>query len=135
MPGGGGAPEIATSCGQVFVTMRHTRQGLVENVDFMTSLGFGKGGGARRRLGIETRGPTQVITDLCILRPDVKTHELTVTSMHPGVEADDVRRETGWPIRFAADVSTTPAPTEPELAALRELYRRTEQAQRASQVS
>ena len=51
LPGGGGAPEIATSCGQVFVTMRHTAKTMIERVDFVTSLGFGPTGAERSALG------------------------------------------------------------------------------------
>src|SRR5436190_3265541 len=64
LPGGGGAPEIATSCQQVYVVMTQTRRSFVEKVDFITSFGHGAGGDHRQRLGIRTRGPTLVITDL-----------------------------------------------------------------------
>jgi hypothetical protein len=41
---------------------------------------------------------------------------------------DTVRENTGWPVRFAAQVHETPAPTPDELAALRDLNARTAQA-------
>src|SRR4051812_43113930 len=65
LPGGGGAPEIAALCRQTYVVMAQTRRSLVERVDFVTSFGFGTGGDQRRKLGIRTAGPTQVVTDLC----------------------------------------------------------------------
>jgi glutaconate CoA-transferase subunit B len=34
LPGGGGAPEIATSCGRIFVTMSHKKRAFVEKIDF-----------------------------------------------------------------------------------------------------
>src|SRR5258706_10124119 len=34
LPGGGGAPEIATSCGEIFITMTHSRRGFVDKIDF-----------------------------------------------------------------------------------------------------
>ena len=125
LPGGGGAPEIATSCHEVFVTMRHSVRGLVEKVDFVTSLGFGPTGAERADLGVTTAGPVLVITDLCILRPDPSTNELIVTSLHPGVTADQVRAATGWPLCFAAEVEETPPPTGDELSVLRALQART----------
>lgn len=130
LPGGGGAPEIATSCRKVFITMKHTARGLVENIDFVTSLGFGRSGTQRAELGITTLGPAMVITDLCIMTPEELTNELVVTSIHPGVDRDTIRSETGWSVRFAGDVDDTRAPSEDELSVLRELYRRTEAAHR-----
>ena len=43
LPGAGGAPEIADSCGEVFAVVRQSRQSLVEQVDFVTSFGHGRG--------------------------------------------------------------------------------------------
>jgi len=129
LPGGGGAPEIASSCGQVFVTLRHSPRGLVERVDFVTSLGFGRDGDGRRHRGISTRGPSLVITDLCILEPEANTHELVVTSIHPGVDRQTIRQQTGWTIRFGEDVGVTKAPDLAELTVLRDLVRRSEEAQ------
>src|SRR5436305_10133222 len=128
LPGGGGAPEIASSCGQIFVIMAQSRRTFVEKVDFVTSFGFGEGGDDRVRRGIRTAGPTLVVTDLAIMRPDPTTHELTVVSLHPGVTRDQVRDKTGWSIQFADRLDQTPAPTEQELTALRDLQARTARA-------
>lgn len=128
LPGGGGAPEIATSCGQVFITVRHSVRTLVDRLDFVTSLGFGADGQERERLGLSTRGPTLVVTDLCIMRPRPPSNELVVTSLHAGVDADRVTEATGWPVRFADDFTQTPPPTPEELEVLRELHRRTDAA-------
>jgi glutaconate CoA-transferase subunit B len=128
LPGGGGAPEIATSCGEVFIIMKHSIKGLVEKVDFITSLGFGPTGTERDSLGLSTRGPSIVITDLCIMKPETGTNELIVTALHPEVTRDDVAASTGWTIRFSNDLTTTAPPTEVELDTLRELQRRTDLA-------
>ncbi len=132
LPGGGGAPEIASSCGEVFVTMAQSRRGFVERVDFITSFGFGDGGDHRTRLGITTKGPTKVITDLCIMEPDAVTKELTVTSLHPGVTREQVADATGWTLQFAQHVAETPAPSAEELDVLRALNARTKQAHSAA---
>jgi glutaconate CoA-transferase subunit B len=132
LPGGGGAPEIASSCQQTYVVMAQSRRSFVERVDFITSFGYGEGGDHRQRLGIRTKGPTLVITDLCVMRPDPKTKELTVTSIHPGVTRAQIQENTGWKIRFAADVAATPPPTADELAVLRDLQARTARAHQGS---
>jgi glutaconate CoA-transferase subunit B len=128
LPGAGGAPEIASACGQIFVIMRQGRRSFVPNVDVITSFGPGEGGDHRQRLGIGTRGPTLVATDLCIMRPDAETKELTVTSIHEGVSREQIAENTGWPVRFGARVETTPPPTATELDVLRDLQARTARA-------
>ncbi|WP_318307544.1 CoA-transferase subunit beta [Amycolatopsis solani] len=121
LPGAGGAPEIAASCGEVFVVLRQNPRAFVEKVDFVTSFGHGTGKGDRERLGLPGRGPTLVVTDLGLLRPDPETAELTLTELHPGVELDRVVAATGWKLKVAEDLKTTPAPTEQELQVLRDL--------------
>jgi glutaconate CoA-transferase subunit B len=128
LPGGGGAPEIATSCGEVFIVMAQGRRSFVERVSFVTSLGHGTGGDDRRRHGVTTKGPTRVITDLCVMAPDPLSKELTVVSIHPGVSRDQIAENTGWAIRFADHVAETPAPSEHELDVLRALQERTRRA-------
>ncbi len=102
LPGGGGAPEIATNCGEIFITMAMGKRAFVEKLPFITSLGHGSGPGSREALGVKTKGPTKVITDLCLMEPDAETRELTVTALYPGATREKVEAECGWPIKFAA---------------------------------
>jgi glutaconate CoA-transferase subunit B len=104
LPGGGGAPEIATSVRDVFVMLRQTPRAFVERLDFKTSTGD------RVRV---------VVTDLGILEPD--DGELTLTRVHPGVAPEQAREATGWDLRVADGVRETEPPTDAELAALRGL--------------
>jgi glutaconate CoA-transferase, subunit B len=106
LPGGGGAPEIATSVREVFVMLRHSPRTFVERLDFLTSVGD------RVRV---------VVTDLGILEPDEATSELTLTYVHPGVRVEQVREATGWDLQVADGVGETSEPTESELRALRAL--------------
>jgi glutaconate CoA-transferase, subunit B len=123
LPGAGGAPEIAACCGEVLVVVRQSKRTFVEQVDFVTSLGFGTGPGDRERLGLRGKGPVRVITDLGVLEPDPETCELTLTSVHPGVEVEAVRDAVGWELAVAGELRTTPEPTAEELEELRELVR------------
>jgi glutaconate CoA-transferase, subunit B len=107
LPGAGGAPEIAASCREVYVMLRQTARTFVERLDFRTTVGRGR--------------VSAVITDLGVLEPDPETGELVLTQQHRGVEADDARAATGWPLRLADDVATTEPPSDEELAALRGL--------------
>jgi glutaconate CoA-transferase subunit B len=125
LPGAGGAPEMADACGEIFIVMPQGRRAFVETLDFVTTIGHGDGGDSRARLGLSTRGPTKVITDLCVLEPDPVTKELVVTSLHPGVTAGQVRDATAWPVRIHDSPAETPPPTADELDALRALQTRT----------
>jgi glutaconate CoA-transferase subunit B len=104
LPGGGGAPEIATSVRDVFVMLRQTPRAFVDRLDFTTS----RGDNVR-----------VVVTDLGILEP--REGELTLVRVHPGVEVDRVREATGWDLAIADDLEETEPPTADELAALRAL--------------
>jgi len=128
LPGGGGAPEIATSCGEIFITMKQSLRGMVEKIDFFTSFGHGEGGNAREELGIRTKGPTLLVTDLAVWKTDAKTKEFCVVSLHSGVSREDVQATCGWTVRFADGVDGTPPPTKEELDTLRDLQARTKAA-------
>jgi glutaconate CoA-transferase subunit B len=130
LPGSGGAPDMAAACDELVVMMPHTRRGFVDRLDFVTTLGHGRGGDDRARRGFRTKGPTHVISDLCVLEPDPGTKELVVSSMHPGVTEAMVREACGWPVRFAPHVAETAPATPHELDVLRALQRRTEEAHR-----
>ncbi len=104
LPGGGGAPEIATSVTTVYVMLRQTPRAFVQKLDFKT-----------------TRGDRvrAVITDLGTIEP--RDGELTLVRVHPGVAVDDVRAATGWALEVADDVEVTEPPSAAELEALRSL--------------
>jgi glutaconate CoA-transferase subunit B len=121
LPGAGGAPEIAASCGEVVVMLRHSTRAFVDRVDFISSVGFGDGPGCREKWGLRGRGPQVVVTDLALLRPDPATYELTLTALQPGATIDDVKRATGWNLAVADDVEHLPPPTPDELDVLRRL--------------
>ncbi|HZU13840.1 MAG TPA: CoA-transferase [Chloroflexota bacterium] len=103
LPGSGGACEIALNARKVHVIMRQSPRSFVSRVDFITSPG---------------RVLDTVVTDLGLYR--VEEGEMTLISIHPGVTAGDVQAATGWPLRVAPDLATTPAPAPHELRLIRE---------------
>ena len=121
LPGAGGAPEISAFCKETFVMLRQTPRTFVDRLDFRTTVGFGDGAGSRESLGFSGAGVTAVVTDLGVLEPDPETSELTLTTLHPGVDADSVRSATGWDLRVADEVVTAEPPTGDELRGLRAL--------------
>jgi glutaconate CoA-transferase subunit B len=121
LPGAGGAPEIAASCREVVVVLRQTPRTFVDRVDFITSVGFGRGSGDRHKFGLTGAGPRVVITDLGVMVPDPDTCELTLVSVHPGATVEQARAATGWPLAVSPDLATTEPPTDHELQVLRHL--------------
>ncbi len=119
LPGSGGAPEIAASCREVIIVMRHSLRAFVERVDFVTSVGNGSGPTDRAVLGLRGAGPVRVITDLGVLEPDPETAELVLTALHPGVGVEQARAETGWTLQVSDELVTTGAPNDEELTTLR----------------
>lgn len=110
LPGAGGAPEIAAAARKVIVMLRHSPRAFVERLDFVTSLG--RAGDA-----------FAVITDLGVLRPGADG-ELELTALHSGVEAEQVRQATRWPLRVRDELVVGDPPTERELEELRALRSR-----------
>ena len=122
LPGSGGACEIAINARQVFVIMRQSKRSFVERIDFRTSAGNLGGAEAaariRREQGWLGRGPSVVVTDLGIWHFD-DDGEMRLDSLHPGASLDQVRGTIGWEPRLAAELATTPAPTDKELRLIR----------------
>jgi glutaconate CoA-transferase subunit B len=128
LPGGGGAPEIATNCREIFIIMAMGKRAFIDTLPFITSMGHGPTGRERRALGVKSQGPTRLITDLCVFEPDPETKEMTVVSLHPGVTRAQIIENCGWTPAFAAHVIETRAPDAIELEVLRDIQARTKAA-------
>jgi glutaconate CoA-transferase subunit B len=120
LPGSGGACEIAINAREVFILMRQSSRSFVERIDFRTSPGNLGGAASRATQGWQGKGPSVVVTDLGSYDFDPETGEMRLVAVHPGVSVDDVRAATGWDLRVADDLRTTPEPTDEELRLIRE---------------
>ena len=120
LPGSGGACEIAINAQRTFMIMRLKRRAFVDKLDFLTSPGHLTGGDSRARLGLPGGGPELVITDKAILNFDNPEREMQLSELYPGVTAKDVQAEVGWPLRLAATIGETAAPTAEELHLIRD---------------
>jgi glutaconate CoA-transferase, subunit B len=119
LPGSGGAADIAALSRRTVVIMQHERRRFPERVGYLTSPGYGTGGGWRREVGLVRGGPARVITSLAVLGFDPESGEIVLESVHPGVTVDEVREHTGWDLRVAARLEMTAVPAAEELAVLR----------------
>ena len=119
LPGSGGACDIASLAQRFVVLLEHSRHRLPERVSYVTSPGNGDGAGWRKQVGLPRGGPAAAITTKAVLRFG-DDGEAYLASVHPGVEVDDVLANTGWKLRVAAELQSTPEPTAQELKAIRE---------------
>lgn len=120
LPGSGGAADIACLARRLAIIMPHERRRFRPRVDYVTSVGYGEGGDWRRRTGLRRGGPAALITTLAVFGFDPDSGEAVLQSYHPGSSVEQVRAETGWPLRVAPDARATPTPTADELALIRE---------------
>jgi glutaconate CoA-transferase, subunit B len=119
LPGSGGACDIASLAHRFVALLEHSRERLPERVSYITSPGNGDGRGWRQGVGLIRGGPAAVITSKAVLRFG-DDGEAYLSSTHPGVEVEDVLRNTGWKLRVSEDVKTTPEPSAQELEAIRD---------------
>ncbi len=119
LPGSGGAELIAAWANRCYVLTRHQKRRFPEKVDFRTSAGFLDGKAQREAAGVRGGGPQAIVTDLGVMEPD-ETGELVLTALHPGRSVEEVRANTGWDIKVAAELRVTAPPTEDELRILHE---------------
>ena len=118
LPGSGGACDLACLAKRHIIIMSHEKRRFVPQVDYITSPGYGDGADWRQRVGLPRGGPSTVITTMGILRFDADTREMVLTAVHPGITANVISENTGWPLKISAELSQTPAPTDEELVML-----------------
>ncbi len=120
LPGSGGGADIAILSRRWVTLMAHERRRLVPHVGYITSPGHGDGSpGWRVRNGLGGGGPSAIVTTLAVFRFPEAGGECELISVHPGVSVEDVQRETGWKVRIADDLRSTPAPSRAELEMIR----------------
>ncbi|MCX6545795.1 MAG: CoA-transferase subunit beta [Acidobacteria bacterium] len=125
LPGGGGAPEIATSARQVFVVLKQSARSFVPALDFRSSAGFLSGHGSRARSGARGDGPQVIITDIGVLKPEAGSDELQFVARYEHTTVGQAVKATGWPLKVADRVDVVAPPTDDELRILRDLHERT----------
>lgn len=120
LPGCAGIADFSMlySRGQFFYCPRHDKRTFVpsDKMDFISGVGFKYGlksvaGGA---------GPQCMITDLAYLDFDDKTKRMKIGTIHPGVDLEDIKRNTGFDLIIPEKLETTKPPTDLELKLLRE---------------
>jgi glutaconate CoA-transferase subunit B len=121
LPGSGGACETSTNVKKIIVITPHEKRRFIEKVDFVTSPGFLDGKARWEAYHFQGGGPYAVITNLCTMKFDAVTGEMTLTALNPGVGVDQVQENTPWRLKVAETLERNPGPTEKELQVLRSL--------------
>lgn len=121
LPGSGGACEIAVHADRVIVVAPLSARSFPAEVDFYTSPGHAGKYGTRRELGLPGGGPVRIVTDVGILQPSLDDGELELAAVYPGVEAQDVKRLVGWPLRICGTLEPVMSPSAEELHLLRDV--------------
>ena len=120
-PGSGGANDFASLCWRTIIITVHDRSRFVEKVSFVTSPGYLDGPGARERAGLPAgTGPYKIVTDLAVMGFDDETKTMRVESLHPGIDLETVRDNTGFDLPAVDDLAETLAPTPEQLTVLRD---------------
>jgi glutaconate CoA-transferase subunit B len=119
LPGSGGSQEMAAWANRCYIMTPHQKRRFPEKVDFRTSAGFLGGRSEREATGVRGGGPLVVVTNLGLMEPD-ENGELVLTALHAGCTVEQVKENTGWDIKIAAELKSTEAVKESELKLLRE---------------
>lgn len=113
-----GAPGNTVNHPTSYWVPNHSPRVFVEQVDFVSGIGYRRAAGAGVTRSHEIR---RVVTNLAVLDFETPDHSLRLRSVHPGVSVPEVAAATGFPLSIPGDVPETRWPTEEELALIRDV--------------
>ncbi len=97
-----------------FVPAHNTRVFMEGECDFVSSIGYNPARLPKGR-SLDDVDIRMIVTDLCVMDFKGPDHQVRLVSLHPGVSADEVQANTGYPVYVEGDVPTTAAPTQAQL--------------------
>lgn len=118
--GSGGACDIACLARRTIIIAPHEKRRFPEAVDYVTSPGWLQGGDSRQKAGLMNGGPSVVVTTKGVMRFRPGTKVMYLAGYHPGLTAQAVADDTGFPLDIEG-AKETAAPTLQELQILREI--------------
>lgn len=120
-PGSGGANDIGSWANETIIAIQQSEDTFVEELDYRTTPGYLDGPGTREDVGLPAdTGPVRVITQLGVYRFDEETKEMTLHSLHPGVDVEEINENSSFEIKIPDDYDRSPEPSEEEIRLLRE---------------
>ncbi len=114
LPGGAGGPLMIRSFRRI-VSWRsnHSQRSLVKQVPFITSPGWIPAAKGRRQ-----GGPDTIVTDLCVFYFTKGTHSISLKSVHPGIELEQIKEQTGFTFKIPSKLEETAPPSKREIEVL-----------------
>lgn len=115
-----GAPGNTVNHPTSYWVPKHNPKVFVEKVDAVSGLGYDRAaelGGAGSRFH-EIR---RVVSDLGVFDFGGPNRSMRILSLHPGVGPGDVQEATGFQVAIPNEIPVTRAPTDEELAIIREM--------------
>lgn len=114
-PGTAGVPFMRRAKRVLYYTTRHSPRVLVPQVDYRSA-----------SLPPPTDpsagdSPHLLVTPLAVFEFNPQQGQFRVKAMHPGVEQEELRKQTAFELVIPEDVPSTPPPTDLELELLREV--------------
>lgn len=120
-PGSGGANDFASFCWRTMVITPQDRRRFTDELDFVTTPGYLKGGRSREEAGLPPgTGPYRVITDMAIMDFEPESRRMRVISLHPGVRFQDVQDNCGFELLVVDEPEQTLPPTDEQVSILRD---------------
>lgn len=117
--GSGGACDVASFASGVITFMQHEKRRFVEKLDYLTSVGWYKGGDSRKKIGLQRGGALAVVTNLCVMKFDDETKKMYLFEYYPGISIEKIVENTGFEIDVSRASESVP-PSQEELRVLRE---------------
>jgi len=119
LPGQGGMADVANLHANFMIYLpRQSRRNTVAEVKTVSARRVWHDADQRRRYGLQP-GRTVLLTNLGLFEYDPRAGGLVLRTIHPGVQLEELRENTGFEVVVGDDVTTTVPPTAEELTALR----------------
>jgi len=126
LPGGAGSGVMLKIFKRsILFRSTHDKRAFVEKLPFVTACGWTEESGLKPgtkdaygfpRIG----GPDKIVTNLAVLGFDDRTRNMTLESVHPGIDARQVIENTGFELLIPETVPTTTPPTQSQVKLLRQ---------------
>lgn len=117
-----GFPGNSVNHANSFFIPSHSKRVFVEGeCDVVASVGYNPARLPRGWAVEDVADVRMVLTDLCVMDFGGPNYQMRLVSLHPGVTVEQVQENTSFEIHIPDNVPVTAAPTEEQLAIIREL--------------
>jgi len=120
LTGSGGNNDLSSLTENMVLVGLQTPERFPEKVDFITSVGYLKGGDSRRKAGLIGKGPLAVVSQWGIYDFEPVTKRMRIKSLTPGIPFEIAQQSTGFELlRPEGEIPETPMIPSDILAVLR----------------